>query len=486
MKIFRNKCINCKFIEKNITLKCVLNHSLYNNYNMRIYFKIIILLLLFQGIVRFNKSIRKFNKELVQNYLNVQKYLNLNFNRLINNKIRLGIYTYSLKNGGTQRITALLLNYIIKINLFDIYIYSQKSKEDNEYYIPSNNKRTKIKDYKVTTLIKKIKKNRINVLIYQFPYYKEINALNNLKSIKIIFYQHYSLFYWIYYNYEIFKKLYKSYKKSKYIISLIPLENQYLFKKWGINSILMENFITYDYKSIIPSNLSSKTIIMIGRGHDKMKRFELGIMALKNITKEIPECQLLIIADIKDFSVKTDNITNLIYAKNIIFPGYTSLPEIYYKNASLHIFTSISESFGLVLCETKLYGIPSILLGLDYTTISKGGTIIIYDDKAETIAKEAIKILKNDNYRKRLGKEARRSMKKFNNDLLSKKWIKLILSIFNEDMHFPEIKELNNSTKIHFLKLINNQLALLNIRKTNLTILTINNFENFTFLESIN
>ena len=77
-------------------------------------------------------------------------------------------------------------------------------------------------------------------------------------------------------------------------------------------------------------------------------------------------------------------------------------------------------------------------------------------------------------------------MKKFNNDLLSKKWIKLILSIFNDDMYSPEIIELNNSTKIHFLKLINNQLALLNIRKKNLNILTINNFENFTFLESIN
>ena len=453
---------------------------------MIIYFKIIILLLLFQGIFRFNKSIRKFNKELIQNYLNAQMYLNITFNHAINNKIKLGIYTYSLKNGGTQRITALLLNYIIKINIFDIYIYSQKPKEDNEYYIPSNNKRAEIKDYKITTLIKKIKKNRIDVLIYQFPFYKEIDVLNNLKSIKIIFYQHYSLFYWIYYNYEIFKKLYKSYKKSKYIISLIPLENEYLFKKWGINSILMENFITYDYKSIIPSNLSSKTIIMIGRGHDKMKRFEFGIMALKNITKEIPECQLLIIADIKDFSVKKDNITNLIYDKNIKFPGYTSSPEIYYKNASLHIFASISEAFGLVLCEAKLYGIPSILLGLDYTTISKGGTIIIYDDKPETIAKEAIKILKNDNYRKRLGKEARKSMKKFNNDLLSKKWIKLILSIFNDNMHFPGIKEVKNATKNKFLKLINNQLALLNIRKTNLTIITINNFENFSFLESIN
>ena len=204
---------------------------------MIIYFKIIILLLLFQGIFRFNKSIRKFNKELIQNYLNAQMYLNITFNHAINNKIKLGIYTYSLKNGGTQRITALLLNYIIKINIFDIYIYSQKPKEDNEYYIPSNNKRAEIKDYKIITLIKKIKKNRIDVLIYQFTFYKEIDVLNNLKSIKIIFF----------------------------------------------NSILMENFITYDYKSIIPSNLSSKTIIMIGRGHDKMKRFELGIMALKNI-----------------------------------------------------------------------------------------------------------------------------------------------------------------------------------------------------------
>jgi predicted DNA-binding protein YlxM (UPF0122 family) len=77
-------------------------------------------------------------------------------------------------------------------------------------------------------------------------------------------------------------------------------------------------------------------------------------------------------------------------------------------------------------------------------------------------------------------------MKKFNNDLLSKKWIKLILSIFNDDIHFPEIKEVKNGTKNKFLKLINNQLALLNSRKTNLTIITINNLENFTFLEIIN
>ena len=65
-------------------------------------------------------------------------------------------------------------------------------------------------------------------------------------------------------------------------------------------------------------------------------------------------------------------------------------PEKHFKDASLHIFPSLSESFGLILSETKIYGIPNILLGLDYLSISRGGTIIIYDDTAESISKESL------------------------------------------------------------------------------------------------
>ena len=85
--------------------------------------------------------------------------------------------------------------------------------------------------------------------------------------------------------YEIFQT-YKLYQSSKYVISLIPFENDYIFRNWGINSILMDNFMTYDYYSITPSDLSSKTILMIGRGIDKLKRFDLGIKTMKYIIKE--------------------------------------------------------------------------------------------------------------------------------------------------------------------------------------------------------
>ncbi len=65
----------------------------------------------------------------------------------------------------------------------------------------------------------------------------------------------------------------------------------------------MNNFITFEYKKVIPSNLSSKTILMIGRGSDRLKRFELGIKAMKYITYEIPDCQMKIISDLSELDL---------------------------------------------------------------------------------------------------------------------------------------------------------------------------------------
>ena len=282
--------------------------------------------------------------------------------------------------------------------------------------------------------------------------------------------------------YYIFKNIYKSLQNSKYIISLVPFENNFIFKNWGINSILMSNFITYDYNYIIPSDLSDKTILMIGRGQDKLKRYELGIMAMEYIREEIPKCKMKIVSNktsIYPLKILVDNID---LQNNIKFVEYTSTPEIYFKNASLHIFPTVSESFGLVLSETKNYGIPNILLGIDYVTIAKRGTINIYDDSPESISKEAIKILKKSNYKLELGKSSKRSMKKFNNQLLLRKWIKLILNIYNGDNYYNNFRMNNiNISENNIMKIAVNQLKLIKLRK-NINV-RIKDIINFTFLE---
>ena len=314
-----------------------------------------------------------------------------------------------------------------------------------------------------------------------------MKILNNLKEFKVIFYNHSCLFFWFYTHlYQIMSNIYNVYKNAKYIISLIPFENDYLFPKWGINSILMNNFMSYEYNEIVPSNLSSKIILMIGRSGDKYKRFELGIQAMKYIVNSIPECKMKMISN-KNGLEDIINITKkLDLQDNIEFVGYTGKPEIYYSNASLHIFPSICECFPMVLSETKIYGIPNIVLGLDYLSIIKGGTIIIYDDKPYSIAKESIKILKNDKFRKQLGYEARESIKRFNNNLTLYKWIKLILSIINGENYYHTFRNYDKKIdKGRALKLINNQIKLLKNRETCYHNLTLNDIENITFIENL-
>ena len=389
----------------------------------------------------------------------ILKYLNC---FLKYKKIKIAVYYINLKNGGAQRQTALLINHLSEIYLFKIYLFINFN-ENDEYKINTNIKRILI-NKGTQNLINEIKNNKIDIIIYQFYEPKELNILNKLKNVKTIVYIHSCFLTWIYlHKYNFIKELYTSFKNSKYIISLIPFENDYLFPKWGINSILLNNYITYEYDNITPSDLSSKTILMLGRADDKRKRFHLGIIAMQYIVQEIPEAKMIIISSINN------DLNNLIKTlkleNNIKFVGYTRKPEIYFKNASLHILPSSTESFGLAVCETKLYGIPNILTGLDYISPAKGGVINIGDDP-KIIAKEAIKVLQNETYRKYLGKEARTSMKQFKNEYTTKKWIKLLISIYQGENYYNYLRKKNKKiSQQEAIIIINNQIELLKKRE---------------------
>ena len=195
-------------------------------------------------------------------------------------------------------------------------------------------------------------------------------------------------------------------------------------------------------------------------------------MIIVSDTTEIDELKSLI---------KTERLDN-----KIKFVGYSTNPEIYFNNISLHIFPSIAEAFPMVLSEIKIYGIPSILVGIDYITSIKEGVIIVYDEKPETIANYAIKILNNNEYRKKIGKRARKSMKQFSNKILFKKWIKLIEAVNEGEASFEQLanedKPIPENESIYILQ---NQLNLLKKREILFKNMTINDLLNFSFIKHL-
>ena len=378
----------------------------------------------------------------------------------LNQSIKVAYYCNCIKYGGVERIIALLINKLSDIRLFKQYLITNLKPQEGEYIIPNNTVRLSLIEQNMN-LIEIIKREQIDILIYNFYKKKEMFELTKLNGTKTIFFDHSSVFFWIYrgeinFNYS----FYSLYKKSKYVISLIPFENDFLFKKWGINSILMDNLNTYEYDSVFPSDLKGNNIIMAGRGNDNFKRFDLGIKAMINIIKEIPDALMNII------STPVLKLVQLIRSfklnDNVKFIGYQNDPSIYYKNSSLHILPSLSESYSMVLAEAKIFGIPSIICGLDFLVLSKGGTVILYDDDPDIIAKESIKILKNDRYRKKLGKEARKSMKNRKNKYIVNRWINLLSAIYNGVQFHDKISESISEKEINLI--LNNQLNLLKKR----------------------
>ena len=249
----------------------------------------------------------------------------------------------------------------------------------------------------------------------------------------------------------------------------------------------MSNLITYDYEKINPSSLSANIILMLGSASAKNKRFYLGIQSMKYIVQDIPDCEMKIISN----NSRVENLKILInllnLQKNVKFTGYVKTPEIFFKNASIHIFPTISEGFPMALCETKIYGIPNIITGIDYISASKGGVISIYDDNPETIAKEAIKILKNKLYRKKLGRKARISMKKFNNQFIIEKWVKIILSVYKGDYYYQKLvseeqKKFNTNQYINLLK---KQIELLKFREPIFSNVSLNDILDFNFMKNL-
>ena len=393
------------------------------------------------------------------------------------NVIKIGFFCYCIKYGGIERVVALLVSLLSREKNFIIYLITGSKILENEYYIPNNVKRISLSEQKINIFQFNIRE-KLDIIVYNFYDKKVLRKLNTLKNTKIIAYDHSCFVYWIYYNqYKFEDTMYKAYKNCKYVISLIPIENDYLFKIWGINSILMDNPLTFEYDSIIPSNLSDKNIIMIGRGSDRLKRFELGIESMKYIIKEIPECKMNIISESVEEQEKLIKTLNL--EKNVKFTGFQSNIDAYLKNTSLHIFPSIAEGYPMVLGETKMYGIPTILCGLDYLALAKGGTVMVYDDNPETIAKEAIKILKNETYRKILGDEARKSMEKRKNEFIEQRWAKLLSLVHKgDDESILKLNE-NKMTDKEAEEILINQLKMIHLRRPNLKDVTLDQLKSY-------
>ena len=355
-----------------------------------------------------------------------------------NEKIGVAFVYHILHSNGVARVIALTADHLIRTGRYNVYLITGKPLSKDYKYdsrikrFVGHDNRTIIQNIKETLNIKYfILNNQLTGSLIKF-----IKSLN----CKVI-----GIFHGVYLS-AIFHNNtngYKSWHKFGLYDSFITVaaDDLYFYKKLGYkNAIFIPNLYTFEPSQSPESNLTYNNIVMLGRAHDKIKGTIYAIKAMSYIVKEVPDAKLLLATS----DSKYQNLQNLAkeynISNNVIFKVFPNISEVF-LNSSVLMFTSLCEAFPMAMNEGKAYGLPVVAFDIPFSPPYQSGVITVPHLNVEALANETIKLLKDYNYRKRKGEEAKLSLNRFSNKYTLHLWEKLFYSLDKGESEYKKFQK---------------------------------------------
>ena len=355
-----------------------------------------------------------------------------------NEKIGVAFVYHILHSNGVARVIALTADHLIRTGRYNVYLITGKPLSKDYKYdsrikrFVGHDNRTIIQNLKETLNIKYfILNNQLTGSLIKF-----IKSLN----CKVI-----GIFHGVYLS-AIFHNNtngYKSWHKFGLYDSFITVaaDDLYFYKKLGYkNAIFIPNLYTFEPSQSPESNLTYNNIVMLGRAHDKIKGTIYAIKAMSYIVKEVPDAKLLLATS----DSKYQNLQNLAkeynISNNVIFKVFPNISEVF-LNSSVLMFTSLCEAFPMAMNEGKAYGLPVVAFDIPFSPPYQNGVITVPHLNVEALANETIKLLKDYNYRKRKGEEAKLSLNRFSNKYTLHLWEKLFYSLDKGESEYKKFQK---------------------------------------------
>ena len=393
------------------------------------------------------KSI-KYNENIENQTLLNKSQIIINDSFLINNynngKIGVAFVFECLYGNGIGRMLSLLCSELAKLEKYDIYMITGPSYKID---FPFDKRVIKVPIIKNKTLIEKYDKSS-NIKIYVLQ--------NDLAPSSIRWYQNLNggkkvigIVHGVYMSsiFANFTGVYSIWKNNQLYDAYIQVnaDDYYVNKRLGINnSFFLPNLYTFDPDTTPNSNLTYNNLLIIGRELDRIKGGMYGVKAMDIVRREIPDAKLYMISANGKVKFLENLIQELNLTENIQIISLTKNISKYLLNTSVFINPSLSEACPMVINEAKAYGLPIVGFNVSYSFPYQTGVITAQVTNYTQMAEEIIKLLKDYNYRKKKGFEAKESMKLISNKEIVYKWTQLFDVLINNDIE--GYKKLQEST----------------------------------------
>ena len=233
-------------------------------------------------------------------------------------------------------------------------------------------------------------------------------------------------------NYKYANNVRNSAKNLDYLV-LVSDELQKFYEKelagTSCMSIMIPNSIESLPEEMAP--LKEKRFVAVGRLSKEKGYLDL-LDLFKIISSKYPDWTLDIVGD----GPERESIEKYIYENKIGdkvtlhgFQGKEYIDKLLHKS-SIYLMTSYTESFGIVLIEAMSHGLPCIAYdsaeGAREIITSGENGFLIKNRSREAMLRKIEDLMKDENLRIKIGKQARESVHKYTSDVVGEEWFSLI------------------------------------------------------------
>lgn len=189
--------------------------------------------------------------------------------------------------------------------------------------------------------------------------------------------------------------------------------DKYFWQTYNQASFFRPLPIMHSVEDAVQSDLSSRNIVYLARLDGTKNQIE-AINVMADVVRMVPDAKLVLAGDGDErYIAKLKNLVEELRIPHaVVFAGYLrgEQKEDLLKHAACMISTSRFEGFPLSLAEGKSRGLPLVMYDIPQLTIVEGGadngTIVVAQRDRKAMARELVRILEDDEYRRDLGKRA--------------------------------------------------------------------------------
>ncbi len=342
----------------------------------------------------------------------------------------IGIYYKRMYNGGIERVLSQLIPIFLNHG-YKVVLITDVIDEEKEYSLPKAVKRVCLGEYvpfdkRYEKIVKAIREYDIDIycshsyapqVLYDIFCVKEegipaIVELHNIFSLIIDFFGSNSLVLC---------------QCADAVVTLSRVDEMF-WKLLSCNSAYVPNPILP--KAKIDGEHDRHTVLWLQRIDQEQKRvFDLPVI-MKYVVREMPDAKLLIVGRADKPKIEKElrlKFGEMGLSGNVVFMGFHTDVEPYYRQATVMLMTSAFEGFPMTIVESKRFGVPLVLYDLPYLELLKDGRgyISVQQGDCRGAAKALLKILDNENLREKLSVDASNSLDDFCRVDIMSEWEKV-------------------------------------------------------------